>query len=50
VREGVLGDKVAAVVAVHVLPDLCWGAVSVEPGAVNASVDILRIVIEGRSH
>jgi metal-dependent amidase/aminoacylase/carboxypeptidase family protein len=50
VREGVLGDKVAAVVAVHVHPDLPWGAVSVEPGAVNASSDILRIVIEGRSH
>lgn len=49
-REGVLNDKVAAVVAVHVLPDLPWGAVSVEPGAVNASSDILRIVIEGRSH
>ena len=49
-RESVLGGKVAAMVAVHVLPDLPWGALSVEPGAVNASSDILRIVIEGRSH
>jgi amidohydrolase len=47
VREGVLGGKVAAVVAAHVHPDLPWGAVSVEAGAVNASSDNLRVMIEG---
>lgn len=47
VREGVLDGEVAAVVAAHVHPDLPWGAVSVEAGAVNASSDNLRVVIEG---
>jgi amidohydrolase len=47
VHEGGLDGKVAAVVAAHVHPDLPWGAVSVEPGAVNASSDNLRVVIEG---
>src|SRR5829696_2026998 len=46
-REGVLGGKVSAVVAAHVHPGLPWSAVSVEPGAVNASSDILRVEIEG---
>ncbi|MDP9478500.1 MAG: M20 family metallopeptidase [Actinomycetota bacterium] len=47
VREGVLEGETAAVVAAHVHPGLPWGAVSVEAGAVNASSDNLRIVVEG---
>jgi len=47
VREGVLDGEAAAVVAAHVHPDLPWGSVSVEAGAVNASSDNLRVVIEG---
>lgn len=46
-REGILDSGVAAVVAAHVHPGLPWGAVSVEAGAVNASSDNLRVVIEG---
>ena len=46
VREGTL-DAAAAVVAAHVHPEVPWGAVSVEPGPVNASLDFLRIVVEG---
>ena len=46
-REGILDSRVAAVVAAHVHPGLPWGAVSVEAGAVNASSDNLRVVIEG---
>jgi amidohydrolase len=41
-----LGD-VGAVVAAHVHPEVPWGSVSVEPGAVNASCDYLRITVEG---
>jgi amidohydrolase len=44
-REGTL--TAAAVVAAHVHPEVPWGAVSVEPGPVNASCDYLRIVVEG---
>lgn len=47
VREGVLSGGTKAVVAAHVHPDLPWGAVSVEPGPVNASCDNLRITVEG---
>ena len=47
VREGVLAERTGAVVAAHVHPDVPWGAVSVEPGPVNASSDNLRIIVEG---
>jgi amidohydrolase len=46
VREGTLASA-AAIVAAHVHPEVPWGAVSVEPGPVNASLDFLRIVVEG---
>jgi amidohydrolase len=46
VREGTL-DGAAAIVGAHVHPEVPWGAVSVEPGPVNASLDFLRIVVEG---
>ena len=47
VREGVLAEQTGAVVAAHVHPDVPWGAVSIEPGPVNASSDNLRITVEG---
>jgi amidohydrolase len=37
----------AAVLAVHVHPELPWGAVGLDAGAVNASSDSLEIIIEG---
>jgi amidohydrolase len=47
VKEGVLADRTDAIVAAHVHPEVPWGTVSVEAGAVNASSDNLRIVVEG---
>jgi len=37
----------AAVVAAHVHPELRWGEVALDPGAVNASCDGVEIVVEG---
>ncbi|HMD52307.1 MAG TPA: M20 family metallopeptidase [Solirubrobacteraceae bacterium] len=37
----------AAVVAAHVHPELEWGSVALDPGAVNASCDAVEITIEG---
>ena len=37
----------AAVVAAHVHPELPWGSVALDPGAVNASCDAVEIVVEG---
>ncbi|MEA2335224.1 MAG: hypothetical protein QOG40_1714 [Solirubrobacteraceae bacterium] len=37
----------AAVLAAHVHPDLPWGAVALDAGAVNASSDSVEIVVEG---
>jgi amidohydrolase len=37
----------AAVVAAHVHPELPWGTVALDPGAVNASCDAVAITIEG---
>jgi amidohydrolase len=47
VKEGALAGKTDAIVAAHVHPEVPWGSVSVEAGAVNASSDNLRIVVEG---
>ena len=48
VEEGALREaQVAAVVAAHIHPDVPWGAVSADAGAVNASADNFRIVLEG---
>ena len=47
VKEGVLADRTDAIVAAHVHPEVPWGYVSVEAGAVNASSDNLRIIVEG---
>jgi len=37
----------AAVVAAHVHPELPWGSVALDPGAVNASCDAVQITIDG---
>jgi amidohydrolase len=37
----------AAVVAAHVHPELPWGAVGLDAGAVNASCDAVEITVEG---
>ncbi len=37
----------AAVVAAHVHPELRWGAVALDPGAVNASSDSVEITVTG---
>ena len=37
----------AAVVAAHVHPELAWGSVALDAGAVNASSDSVEITIEG---
>jgi amidohydrolase len=37
----------AAVLAAHVHPELPWGAVALDAGAVNASSDSVEIVVEG---
>jgi amidohydrolase len=37
----------AAVVAAHVHPELAWGTVGLDAGAVNASCDTFEIVVEG---
>jgi amidohydrolase len=47
VGEGLARDTPAAVVAAHVHPGLPWGAVGLDPGAVNASCDTVEITVEG---
>ena len=49
VRSGTLDVGVAAVVAAHVHPDVPWGSIAVTAGPVNASCDIVEIVVKGRS-
>ena len=38
----------SAVVAAHIHPEVRWGAVALDPGAVNASCDAVEITVEGR--
>jgi amidohydrolase len=50
--EQLAGEEVAAiaplaVVAAHVHPEVPWGTVALDPGAVNASYDSVEIVVEG---
>lgn len=41
----------AAIVAAHVHPELPWGSVALDPGAVNASCDYVEITVTGeQSH
>ena len=37
----------AAIVAAHVHPELRWGSVAIDPGAINASCDAVEITVEG---
>jgi amidohydrolase len=47
-RDGELAEQApAAVLAAHVHPEMPWGAVALDAGAVNASSDSVEIVIEG---
>ncbi|HWJ49815.1 MAG TPA: M20 family metallopeptidase, partial [Solirubrobacteraceae bacterium] len=46
--EGALANAApTAIIAAHVHPELPWGEVALDPGAVNASFDGFEIVIEG---
>src|SRR5215218_685024 len=47
VRDDLLNGATEAIVGAHLHPDVPWGAVSLEPGPVNASCDYLRITVEG---
>jgi amidohydrolase len=47
VRDEELDADVGAIVAAHVHPELPWGALGLDPGAVNASCDTAEITVEG---
>jgi amidohydrolase len=47
-REELARITPAAVVAAHVHPELPWGSVALDPGAVNASSDSVEITVEGQ--
>jgi amidohydrolase len=46
VQAGAL-EGVAAVIGCHVHPDLPWGWVAADPGAVNAAADFFRVKVRG---
>ncbi len=46
-REELAALAPAAVVAAHVHPEVGWGTVALDPGAVNASCDAVAITVEG---
>ena len=46
-REELAALAPAAVVAAHIHPELPWGTVALDPGAVNASCDSVEILVEG---
>jgi amidohydrolase len=46
-REELAELAPGAVVAAHVHPELPWGTVALDPGAVNASCDTVEITVEG---
>ena len=45
--EGLGEPPPAAIVAAHIHPELPWGTVALDPGAVNASFDAVEIEIRG---
>jgi amidohydrolase len=45
--EALAENTPAAIVAAHVHPELPWGTVGLDPGAVNASCDAVEITVEG---
>jgi amidohydrolase len=49
VDEGDLRNRVRAIVAAHVHPDLPWGAISIGQGPINAACDNLKIEVEGEA-
>ena len=46
-REGLGAITPSAVVAAHIHPELPWGTVALDPGAINASSDSVEISVEG---
>jgi amidohydrolase len=49
IAEEFAGHRPAAVLGVHIHPELPWGTVSLDPGVVNASFDAVEILVEGSS-
>jgi len=47
-EEGLGRPGPGAIVAAHIHPELAWGTVGLDPGAVNASIDAVEIEIRGR--
>lgn len=47
-HDTLAGNAPAAIVAAHIHPELPWGAVALDEGAVNASCDAVEIVVEGQ--
>ncbi len=45
--EGLGDPPPAAIVSAHIHPELAWGTVGLDPGAVNASIDAVEIEIRG---
>jgi metal-dependent amidase/aminoacylase/carboxypeptidase family protein len=49
IAQGPLAElSPAAIVAAHVHPELRWGTVALDEGAVNASCDAVEILVEGK--
>jgi amidohydrolase len=46
--EGLGEPTPAAIVAAHIHPELAWGTVALDAGAVNASIDAVEIEVHGR--
>jgi amidohydrolase len=46
--EGLGEPAPGAIVAAHIHPELAWGTVALDPGAVNASFDAVEIEVRGR--
>jgi amidohydrolase len=46
--EGLGEPPPAAIVAAHIHPELAWGTVALDAGAVNASIDAVEIEVHGR--
>jgi amidohydrolase len=46
-RGELAGEAPGAIVAAHVHPELRWGTVAIDGGAVNASCDAVEVTVEG---
>ncbi len=49
VREELSEISPAAIVAAHIHPELPWGTLALDPGAVNASCDTVQITVDGEA-